>query len=128
MRADSPARGGGDTRWLAQNCTGRMRHTATEQDQLKLGSDKGLGRFLEARLVVSPIGFPDGGTTSILDWIGQRLCPFWRRARVRAGAVADGGRGSCPLVAGRVAASVFEVSSTDVQRARGRSVINGGDF
>ena len=57
LRADSPARGGGDTRWLAQNYTGRMRHTATKQDQLKLGSDKGLGRFLEARLV-SPKGFP----------------------------------------------------------------------
>ena len=95
MRADSPARGGGDTRWLAQNYTGRMRHTATKQDQLKLGSDKGLGRFLEARLVVSPIGFPDGGTTSISDWSRHSWCPFWRRARVRAGAVADGGRGSC---------------------------------
>ena len=76
FRADSPARGGGDTRWLAQNYTGRMRHTATKQDQLKLGSDKGLGRFLEARLVVSPIGFPDGGTTSISDWIGHRFVRF----------------------------------------------------
>ncbi len=56
MRADSPARGGGDIRWLAQNYTGRTIHTATKQDQLKLGSDKGLGRFLEARLVVSPKG------------------------------------------------------------------------
>ena len=75
-RPSFPARGGGDTRWLAQNYTGRMRHTATKQDQLKLGSDKGLGRFLEARLVVSPIGFPDGGTTSISDWIGQCFVRF----------------------------------------------------
>ena len=128
MRADSPARGGGDTRWLAQNYTGRMRHTATKQDQLKLGSDKGLGRFLEARLVVSPKWFPrwwydvDFG----LDWALRG--PFWRRARVRAGAVADGGRGSCPRAAGRVAASVFEVSSTDVQGARGRVSLISGDF
>ena len=75
FRADSPARGGGDTRWLAQNCTGRMIHTATEQDQLLIGFRQGLGRFLEARLV-SPIGFPDGGTTSISDWIGQRFVRF----------------------------------------------------
>ena len=56
MRAVNPDRGGGDTRWLAQNYTGRKIHTATKQDQLKWGSDKGLGRFLAARLV-SPKGF-----------------------------------------------------------------------
>ena len=59
-----------------------------------MGFRQGLGRFLEARLV-SPKVFPrwwydvDFG----LEWAA--LCPFWRRARVRAGAVADGGRGSC---------------------------------
>ena len=81
---------------------------------------QGLGRFLEARLVVSPIGFPDGGTTSISDWSRHSWCPLWRRARVRVWAVADGGRGSCPRAAGRVAASVYQVSSAYVQIARGR--------
>ena len=39
---DNPARGGGDTRWLAQNYTGRKIHTATKQDQLLVkDSDKG---------------------------------------------------------------------------------------
>ena len=120
MRADSPARGGGDTRWLAQNYTGRMRHTATKQDQLKLGSDKGLGRFLEARLV-SPKWFPrwwydvDFG----LDWALR--CPPGRGARVRVVGLWRMAVGAAvPRAAGRVAASVFQVSSTDVQGTRGR--------
>ena len=120
LRADSPARGGGDTRWLAQNYTGRMIHTATKQDQLKLGSDKGLGRFLEARLV-SPKGFSPMvvrrrfriglGIAGVRFGAGRASASgLWRMA---VGA-------AVPRVAGRVAASVFEVSSTDVQGARAR--------
>ena len=57
MRAVNPARGGGDIRWLAQNYTGRKIHTATKQDQLKIGFRQGLGRVPGARLV-SPKGVP----------------------------------------------------------------------
>ena len=103
MRAVKPARGGGDTRWLAQNYTGRTIHTATKQDQLKWGSDKGLGRFLEARLV-SPKGFPDGGVTRIESYGsdpvgGHCWCPPGLGARVRV--VGLGGWRSGQLSPGR---------------------------
>ena len=57
LRAVKPARGGGDIRWLAQNYTGRKIHTATKQDQLKIGFRQGLDRVPGARLV-SPKGVP----------------------------------------------------------------------
>ncbi len=107
MRAVNPARGGGDIRWLAQNYTGRTSHTATKQDQLKIGFRQGLGRVPGARWWLARKVFPDGGVTRIESYGsdpvgGQLLCPLWLWARVRVrGVVADGGWGSAvPLFAG----------------------------
>ena len=53
------------------------------------------------------------------------MCPLGLWARVRVlGVVADGGRGSCPLFAGRVAASVFDDSVRMFRLSRGY----GGGF
>ena len=125
MRAVEPARGGGDIRWLAQNYTGRTSHTATKQDQLKIGFRQGLDRVPGARLV-SPKWFPRWWRDADRELrIGSGgwavLCPFWRRARVRVrDAVADGGWGSAvPRFAGRVAASVFDGSGRMFRLSRG---------
>ena len=52
------------------------------------------------------------------EWAAR--CPPGCRARVRVGAVADGGRGSCSLFAGRFAASVFQDSVLMFRAKRAR--------
>ena len=93
-RFGHPARGGGDTRWLAQNYTGRTIHTATEAGPAEIGFRQRVRPCSWRPVWLARNGFPDDGTTSISDWSRHSWCPFWRRARVRAGAVADGAVGA----------------------------------
>ena len=124
-RPSFPARGGGDIRWLAQNYTGRTSHTATKQDQLKIGFRQGLDRVPGARWLARKV-FPDGGVTRIesygSDPVGGQLlvsaCGLgrasasWALWRMAVGA-------ALPLFAGRVAASVFDGNGRMFRLSRG---------
>ena len=69
------ARGGGDIRWLAQNYTGRKIHTATKQDQLKIGFRTRV-RPCSWSPVVSPKGFPRCRWTGLSGWVDTKAGRF----------------------------------------------------